>query len=233
MLYRFKNELGAFVFWSNSCGDLHRNGDYDIKDMSELSSNLQYAYKNLWRETYPVYCYLAEFNTQEGIALELSYDRCYASDYGISYAELLEIAHDKAVQLSRKYPDYDVIMGEDAITWSDESKDTVVYIILPWDTDPKKVEEIADFMDEIGYKIPEEKKDKYSKNQALFEDYKKSIKTFMDDTILLDAALEESTMTDEEKQLYEIIAQCRGKLVEVHNKINDPIWVMPTPFKED
>lgn len=138
MLYKCKNELcGNFVFWSNCCGDLHHNGEYQINSVEELPKELQRAYKELWAETYGVHCYLVEFKGRYGIAFEVEYDDNFACDLGISYEEAVGLAEDMAKNLALHYPYYDVIFGEDVLLWSNGSRSTTVLVVTPWTTSKK------------------------------------------------------------------------------------------------
>lgn len=151
MLHEFKGKLENFVYWSNGCGELHHNGEYDIPNEEDLPQELQRAYNELWSEGYGVNCYLAEFNGKFGIALEASYDDCFAHDLKITYEKLVSYAKNNAVACANKYPEYDVIFGEDSVTWNDGTKESVVMVIVPWDSDKAKVNEIAKTFEAICY----------------------------------------------------------------------------------
>ena len=152
MLYEFKDELGGdFVYWSNCTGDLHHNCEYWIDNVEELPSELQKAYNELWSEEYWVNCYIVEFNGKYGVALEAEYDKHFAEDEGVSYGALLNIAKNKAAECADKYQDYDVIFGKDTREWSDGSINSIVSIIVPWDTSVEKFEEVAEWFDSMCY----------------------------------------------------------------------------------
>jgi len=91
MLYEYKDKLGGnFVYWSNSCGDLHHNGEYDIDKVEDLPKELRRAYNELWCDgVYGLRCYLVEFNGKYGIAFEAGYSEGYADDLGITYEGLV------------------------------------------------------------------------------------------------------------------------------------------------
>lgn len=155
MLYEFKNELGGnFVYWSNSCGDLHHNGEYDIENIEDLPKELQRAFTELWSDgVYRVRCYLVEFNGKYGISFEAEYDKGYADDVEITYDELVKIAREKAIECSKKYPEYDVIFGKDAVERSDGSKDTVVVIVMPWDISKEKLNDVGKYFESMCYEM--------------------------------------------------------------------------------
>lgn len=154
MLYEFKNEVGGdFVYWSNCTGDLHHNAEYWIDDVADLPNELQRAYNELWSEQYWANCYIVEFNGKYGVALEAEYDAEFASDKGISYEELLSVAKNKAAECADKYSEYDVIFGEDTMHWSDGSVDSIVSIIVPWDTSVEKFVETVTWFDSMCYDI--------------------------------------------------------------------------------
>lgn len=81
---------GSFKFWSNSCGDLHRNGNEWIKE-DALPEPLQRAYKELWGEGYSSLCYLVETPDGYGVALINEYDDYTASVKECSKEELFEL----------------------------------------------------------------------------------------------------------------------------------------------
>jgi len=154
MLYDFKNQLGGnFVYWSNSSGDLHHNGEYDISDIKELPEELQRAYKELWSDTYGVSCYLVEFNGKCGIAFEAIYDECYAEDSNIDYQKLIEIAKAKAREYQNRYSEYDIIFGENTTQWSDGSTESSIFIVMPCDIEKEKFEEVGNYFGTSCYSI--------------------------------------------------------------------------------
>lgn len=155
MFYIDKYEVNEnFVYWSNSCGDLHHNGEYDIDNVADLPIELQRAYNELFSEgIYGVRVYLSEFNGKYGISFEASYDDCYASDLNIAYKELVEIAKRKAIECSEKYPEFDVLFGEDNITFSDGSSETGITIFMPWDITEEKFDEVGKYFEAMCYSV--------------------------------------------------------------------------------
>ena len=152
MLYEFKDELGGnFVYWCNATGDLHHNAEYWIDDVEELPTELQRAYNELRSENYWANQYIVEFNGKYGVALIAEYDKYFAEDLGISYEELVGFAKEKAIECASRYPEYDVIFGEDTQEWSDGQVDSIVSIIVPWDTTEKKLKEVAEWFDSMCY----------------------------------------------------------------------------------
>lgn len=158
MLHTCKNELlKSLVFWSNNCGD----------SVEELPKELQRAYKELWSEDYGVDCYLAEFNGRYSLAFGIDYDGHYSDRYGLSYKEAVGLAEDVAKDLAYRYPEYDVIFGEDAILWSNGERSTIVLVIIPWSVNGEKATELANYMTENGYTF--NKQDKKPDSNADFE----------------------------------------------------------------
>lgn len=154
MLYEFKYELGGgFVYWCNATGDLHHNCEYWIDDVADLPKELQRAYNELRNEYYWANQYIVEFNGKYGVALAAEYDEYFAEDKGISYEALVGIAKDKAAKCADKYPEYDVIFGEDTEKWSNGRIDSIVLIIVPWDTNEGKFKEVAEWFDSVCYDI--------------------------------------------------------------------------------
>lgn len=132
---------------------MHHNTEYWIDDVAELPNELQRAYNELWSESYWASCYIVEFNGKYGVALEAEYDDDFAEDKGISYETLLGIAKSKAIECADKYSEYDVIFGEDTMHWSDGSVDSIVSIIVPWDTSVEKFVETVTWFDSMCYDI--------------------------------------------------------------------------------
>jgi len=87
-------------YWSNCCGDLHHHGEYDLKSASELPKELQRAYKELWKEGYDCYEYLAEYDGKYYIALISEFDNTFTSDIGMSMDGLHEAAKRNALGLA-------------------------------------------------------------------------------------------------------------------------------------
>lgn len=156
MLYEFKNQLDEdLVFWSNNSGDLHHNGEYDISHVKDLPKELQRAYNELWSDCYGANCYLVEFKGKYGIAFEAIYDKWYADDSGISYPELLKIAKNKARNYEKRYSEYDIIWGENTTQWSDGSIESSILLIMPWDIQKEKFEEVGKYFGANCYSISE------------------------------------------------------------------------------
>lgn len=86
-------------YWSNACGELHHNGEYDLNDASELPDELQRAYKELWKEGYGCYGYLVEYDGSYYIALVSEFDETFAEDEKLSMDESYEIGKKNALQL--------------------------------------------------------------------------------------------------------------------------------------
>lgn len=89
-------------YWSNGCGELHHWGEYGIEE-NELPAELQEMYHSLWVEDeFGLYCYLAEFKGQYGIALIAEYHEYECdgnrSNCGYEYAEKV------SEELARKLP---------------------------------------------------------------------------------------------------------------------------------
>lgn len=155
MLYEFKNEIGGnFVYWSNSCGDLHHNGEYDIEKVEGLPRELQRAFNELWCEgIYGVRCYLVEFNGEYGIAFEAGYDKCYADYLEIELEELVKIAKEKANECSNRYSEYDVIFGKYTEERSDRTTEAIIMIVMPWDVNYESFDEVGKYFEAMCYAV--------------------------------------------------------------------------------
>lgn len=91
--YEFNNSMelnNHLKYWSNSCGDLHYHGEYDLKDISELPKQLQRAYKELWKEGCGCFEYLVEYDEKYYIALISEFDDDFASNNNLSMDELFQ-----------------------------------------------------------------------------------------------------------------------------------------------
>lgn len=155
MFYIYKCEpYENFMYWSNSLGELHHNGEYDIENVNELPEELQRAYNDLFCDgMYGVRVYLSEFNNKYGISFSASYDDCYANDLNITYKELVMIAKHKAIELSEKYSGFDILFGEDSIQFSDGSNETEILIFMPWNITEEKFDEVGEYFSTMCYSI--------------------------------------------------------------------------------
>lgn len=59
------------------------------------------------------------------------------------------------------------------------------------------------------------------------EKYKQLIAKFVEEIEKLDEECDLEKFNAEEEELLFIIRECRNKLIDVHNKIGDDVWVMP------
>lgn len=102
-------------YWSNSCGDLHHCGEYDLESVSDLPKELQRAYNELWKAGYGCYEYLAEYDGQYYIALISEFDSTFASDIGMSMDGLYEAAKGNALWLAckRLFKDTVLVIGKE------------------------------------------------------------------------------------------------------------------------
>jgi len=89
----------GIIYWSNACGDLHYNGEYDLKSPSELPFELQHAYRKLWEENSLLLEYLTEYNGKYFIAIIRELDEFDANNRGLSMDLLYENAKNDALKL--------------------------------------------------------------------------------------------------------------------------------------
>lgn len=59
------------------------------------------------------------------------------------------------------------------------------------------------------------------------EKYKKLIAKFVEDIEKLDEKCDLEKLSTEDEELLYIIRDCRNRLIDVHNKIGDKVWIMP------
>lgn len=104
-----KNE--KITYWSNAIGELHHNGEYMLKDESELPKELQRAYKELWGEGTGSYEYLVEFKGKYYIAVENEYteEDCEDRDKGFDILARNAIA----LKLTQEFKDTILILQKD------------------------------------------------------------------------------------------------------------------------
>lgn len=104
----------ALRYWSNSMGELHHYGQYDITEQ-ELPEPLQHIYQEFTIfEQFGSRCYLCETEKGYGIALVNEYDEGYASDCKLSMDSLFLCAAVEAAAL-RIMPEFqgtEVFLGE-------------------------------------------------------------------------------------------------------------------------
>lgn len=88
------------VFWSNCCGDLHHNGEYDVEE-GQLPKELQRAYHELWEEGNGCLEYLLEYDGRYYVALSAEFYRDYADTLGLSMDGLYAAGKYNALELYR------------------------------------------------------------------------------------------------------------------------------------
>ncbi len=102
-------------YWSNSCGELHYHGRYDLTSDSQMPKELQRAYKELWTEGNGCLEYLAEYDGKYYIALITEFDKDFACYAGISKDGLYELVKMDAIGLSglSLFKDTVLILGKE------------------------------------------------------------------------------------------------------------------------
>ena len=112
MVIKYGNEDGEkygedLKYWSNSCGELHMHGKYDITE-AELPAELLAVYKEWWEEDKDgQYCYLAEYKGRYGMALVNEYYEKYdGNPCAHNYAEACMAAD----AIDREYAGQDIVV---------------------------------------------------------------------------------------------------------------------------
>ena len=143
-------KLGEAVkYWSNSCGELHKNGLFDITE-EELPVPLQRAYQELWGEDYGSYCYLVETPDGYGAALINEYDLCFAEDCGLTMDDLFETACQDAGEIAGHdaFENARVYVGE----FSDFNECHDLIVVFPADTPVEAFHKAAKLLyEELAY----------------------------------------------------------------------------------
>ena len=99
-VFESEKELNKHLkYWSNACGELHHQGEYDLTNISELPEELQRAYENLWEEGNGCLEYLVEYDGKYYIALISEFDNTFANDNGLSMDKLYERVKFNALKL--------------------------------------------------------------------------------------------------------------------------------------
>lgn len=140
---------GSFKYWSNACGDLHRNGKEDITE-DELPEPLKRAYKELWGEDlYSNLCYLVETADGYGVALINEYDDFTTSIKGCSKEDLFELVQaDKELVIAAPgFENAKVYAGD--YTGFDECHELIV--VFPADTPFEEFDNAAKALEHIAY----------------------------------------------------------------------------------
>ena len=104
----------ALRYWSNSMGELHHYGEYDITEQ-ELPEPLQRVYREfVIFEQYGSRCYLCETEKGYGIALVNEYDASYADDCKLSMDSMFLCAAVEAAALCVRpeFQNAEIYLGE-------------------------------------------------------------------------------------------------------------------------
>lgn len=145
-MYKFFNKEmpSSFVYWSDSSGCLHHNGEYEIKDVKDLPLALQRAFVDLWSDAYGASCYLAEYEKEYYIALEVTYDTYSSEDAG-EYDYVVGELKKSAEFLASEYPKCEILFVRDLYSYcvDDKFKESVLIMLIPWDTEPDIAQKIA------------------------------------------------------------------------------------------
>lgn len=150
-LYMYRNNT-EINYYSNSCGEFFNKGK-DL-EMEELPTELQEVFANLFEEGKFGLChYLVEFKGTYGIAITAGYDESYADDLNVTFDKLSQIAREKAKEVASMCSEYSVVYGEKAVAWSNGTFDTIVAIVVPWNTSKEKYEEIGNWFSAMCYDI--------------------------------------------------------------------------------
>lgn len=152
------------LYWSNGAGDLHYHGKFDI-DEEQLPSELQYAYNELWREDYGIYCYLVENKNGYGIALTAEFDEYYAEDCDVDMETLFEHMRHGVYDIA-KHPEFakaEFYVGE--FTGFDDCHELTM--VFPAMTDKETFQKAAKLFDEVVYKIIEDRIEKENEQNLI------------------------------------------------------------------
>lgn len=139
-----------FLFWSNSLGELHYHGEYDLKE-EELPGSLRRAYDDLFADGTGSYCYLAEFRGDYGIALSNEFSSGYRKELGSNKAEYWNAIKKKAEMIRTKisFKDCSIIAVQQPL----DVVDGEILVFMPWYIPKKNFDEIAKYLYLSIYKL--------------------------------------------------------------------------------
>jgi hypothetical protein len=142
-------DQSQYHYWSNSCGETHHWGEYDITP-DELPPQLKRVFEDLfWENKFGLNLYLAEVGGKYGISLEANYDSNEITEEG--YEAVLHRAKKLAKRLASGFPKAQVFFGKNSYKWSDGSKESIVAVFLPWDTTLADFEEVGEAFGKLAY----------------------------------------------------------------------------------
>ena len=142
-------------YWSNAAGELHHFGEYDIEE-KDLPAELQTMYQESWQECpYGVFCYLAQYKGENGIALIAEYheftpegetSEINNAEQGEKVAKLLSERFNYPVIIAKQlgFPGTSPIEGDNDLA-------TEVTLFIKAGASKKQVDEAAKYFGEIAY----------------------------------------------------------------------------------
>lgn len=154
-------------YWSNSLGELHHHGMRDIHE-NELPSELITAYTNAYGKS-ELRNYLVETPDGYGISCEMSFDKSYAKDRGITH----EAVFDAIVSTIMSGARNEALNGCVIYLFEDTeiSNEHEVIFVFPADIDVASLVEADIFMrqvdDEVLYRLKRDWKRYYYPLKAL------------------------------------------------------------------
>ena len=142
--------LEDLKYWSNSLGELHHRGEYDIEE-SGLPEELRRAYRTLWTADSGFLCYLAEYMGMYGIALINEFSGEYADSHFFTMDELFCKLKKKAEELwnVKSFQSVAAILGR--CSGFDDCHEFIIF--FPADTEQEMFNRAADFMYENVYRL--------------------------------------------------------------------------------
>lgn len=144
----------ALRYWSNSMGELHHYGQYDITE-AELPAPLQRVYREfVIFEQYGSRCYLCETEKGYGIALVNEYDVSYAADCKLSMDSLFLCAavEAAALRVRPEFHDAEIFLGECCGMESCHE----LCVVFPATVEPKEFNAAAELLDKSVYEVSSE-----------------------------------------------------------------------------
>ena len=155
----FSKYTSDLRYWCNALGELHKWGQYDLNDESELPAELRELYNTLWTDCpNSLLCYLTELDGKYGISLIAEYyeheedgmtsQNNYNHAYGV--AERLQGEFDYPILLAKEvgfpsyYKDFDtgLNVAENA---------TELVLFMPYGVTKEQFDHAVEFFGEYAY----------------------------------------------------------------------------------
>lgn len=141
--------LRLIRYWSNSLGELHHHGEYDIVE-SELPAELRAAYNTAYGHSC-LRSYLVETADGYGISCEMSFDRDCAKTLGVHHHKVFEAIVSTVISGARNEAlnGCVIYLFEDIETYNEHE----IVFVFPADIDTASLSEADIFMKQVDDEV--------------------------------------------------------------------------------